>query len=70
MVQIFLARGGVVGIIHTDIPRGFATRAAFLEVLTIATFEDIYFREVDSWIVVVVNCTIPRTQMFCAERKA
>jgi hypothetical protein len=67
MVQIFLARGSVIGIVHTNIPWGFATRSAFLEVLTITTFKDVHLREVDAWIIVVINGTILRAQVFCAE---
>ena len=67
MVQIFLARGSVIGIIHTNIPRGFTARTAFLEVLTISTFKDVHLREVDTWIIVVIDGTILRAQVFCAE---
>jgi hypothetical protein len=41
----------------------------FLEVLTIAAFEDVHLREVNTWVIVVVNCTILRTQVFCAEKE-
>jgi len=67
MIHVFSARGGVVGIIHTNIPWRFATRTALLEVLTIATFENVHLREVNTRVVVVVNGTIPRTQVLCAE---
>jgi hypothetical protein len=67
MVHVFSARGGVIGIIHTNIPWWFATRAALLEVLTIATFKDVHLREVNTRVVVVVNGTIPRTQVLCAK---
>jgi hypothetical protein len=67
MVQVFLARGSVIGIVHTNIPRRFTTRTAFLEVLTITTFKDVHLREVDTWIIVVINGTILRAQVFCTE---
>jgi len=67
MVHVFLARGGVVGIIHPDIPWRFATRAVLFEVLTIATFKDVHLREVNTGVVVVVHGTIPRTQVLCAK---
>ena len=55
----------MIGIVHADIPWWFTTRTAFHEVLAIATFEDVHLREVDAWIIVVVNRTILRTQVFC-----
>jgi len=67
MIHVFLARGGVVGIIHTNIPWRFATRATLFEVLTIATFKDVHLREVNTRVVVVVHGTIPRTQVLCAK---
>jgi ABC-type phosphate transport system substrate-binding protein len=70
MVHVFSARGGVVGIIHTNIPWRLTTHTALLEVLTIATFKDIHLREVNTWVVVVVNGTIPRTQVLCAKNRA
>jgi hypothetical protein len=63
MVHVFSARCGVVGIIHTNIPWRLTTHTALFEVLTIATRKDVHLREVDTWVVVVVNGTIPRTQM-------
>jgi hypothetical protein len=68
MIHVFSARGGMVGIIHTNIPWWFTTQSTLLEVLTIATFKDVHLREVNTWVVVVVNGTIPRTQVFCAKR--
>jgi hypothetical protein len=41
----------------------------FLEVLTIATFKDVHLREVNTWVIVVVNRTILRTQVLCAEKE-
>ena len=67
MIHVFLARGGVVGIIHANIPWRFATRAVILEVLTIATFKDVHLREVNTRVVMVVHGTVPRTQVLCAK---
>jgi len=67
MVHVFLPRGRVVGIIHTNIPWWFATRAALFEVLTIATFQNVHLREVNARVVVVVHGTIPRAQVLCAK---
>jgi hypothetical protein len=67
MVHVFSAGGGVVGIIHSNIPWRFTTHTALLEVLTIATFKDVYLREVNTWVVMVVNGTIPRTQVLRAK---
>jgi hypothetical protein len=61
MVHVFLTRGGVVGIVHTNIPWRFATRAALFEVLTIAAFKDVHLREVNTRVIMVVHSTIPRT---------
>ena len=57
----------MVGIVHTNIPWRFTPYTALPEILTIATFKDVHFREVNSGVVVVVNSTIPRTQVLCAE---
>jgi hypothetical protein len=68
MVQVFLARGSVIGIVHANIPSRFTTRTAFFEVLTIAAFKDVHLWEVDAWIIVVIESTILRTQVLCAEK--
>jgi hypothetical protein len=68
MVHVFLARSDVVGIVHTNIPWRFATRATLFEVLTIAAFKDVHLREVNTRVVVVVHGTIPRTQVLCAKK--
>jgi hypothetical protein len=45
------------------------TGTTFLELLTIAGFEDVHLREVNTWVIVVVNHTILRTQVLCTEKE-
>jgi len=70
MVQVFLARSGMAGIIHTNIPWRFATRTTFLEVLTVATLKDVHLREVYTGIVVTIDRAVLGTQMLCKGRRA
>jgi len=60
----------MIGIVHANIPRWFTTSTTSHKVLAIAAFEDVHLREVDAWIIVVIDRTILRTQVFCAEKNA
>jgi hypothetical protein len=60
----------MIGVVHTNIPWWFTTGTTFHEILAIAAFEDVHLREVDAWIIVVIDRTIFRTEVFCAEKNA
>lgn len=63
VIEVFLAGGGVVRVVHTDVSRGLAARPAFFEVLAVATFEDVDFGVVDLGVVVVIEGAILRAEV-------